>query len=248
MTQPIISWYEQTNSIENEVKGTVQYGTVDADSDSPQKTFYIWNNRNGDTDVSKMEEVTFTTRDALGGTGDTPGNVVEAVRDNWFHVRVDSLDEVEFTPVGRGGDGTINPSGVKAVGTTGSTTNPNLDNAQDWQASISLEKDMFVKPLSDNGFIYRVTNSGTTGGSEPEWGLNEGDVVTDGTVEYVAVLIEKTPDSQEILGVQNSVSEDGSNAENAGGNFIKLTVYAEVPITASAGLNRLQQRISYRYV
>src|SRR5690625_3590802 len=98
MTQPIISWYESTNAVANEVKNLVQFGTVDADSDSGQKVFYIWNNRNGDKDVSKMEEVTFTTRDRLGGTGDTPGNEVEAVRDNWFQVRVDTLNETSFTP------------------------------------------------------------------------------------------------------------------------------------------------------
>src|SRR5690625_4975709 len=108
MTQPIVSWYESTNDVSNEITDLVQYGTVDADTDSAQKTFYIWNNRNGSEDVSKMEEVTFTTRDRLGGTGDTTGNIVEAVRDNWFQVRVDSLDETTFTPVGRGGEGTEN--------------------------------------------------------------------------------------------------------------------------------------------
>jgi len=248
MSQPIVSWYEAENTVNNEITGIVQYGTVDADTDSGQKTFYIWNNRNGDEDVSKMEEVTFTTRDRLGGTGDTPGNIVEAVRDNWFQVRVDSLDEVSFTPVGAGGSDTANPSGIKEVGTTGSTTNPNVDSATEWNSSATYEIGQYILPTMENEFMYRVTKEGTTAGSEPTWSLTEGNVVEDGTVEYVAVKIVKTPDAQEILGVQNSVLEDGSDADQAGGNFIKLTVFAEVPITASAGKNLLTQRVSYRYV
>lgn len=241
--QPIVSWYENSNATVDEVVSKVSFGTVDADTDSPQKTFYIWNNRNGDEDVSKMEEVTFTTRDRLGGTGDTQGNIVEAVRDNWFQCRVDSLDESGFTPVGRGGEGEENPSGVKAVGTTGSTLNPNEAHALIWQESTAYTEGEYVKPTSSNDFMYKVTVPGTSADSEPEWIMNEGAVVTDGTVEYVAVEINKTPGKQEILGVQNNVSEDGSDANSAGGNFIKITVYAEVPITASAGRNQLAQRI-----
>ncbi len=243
MGQPIVSWYENTNAVSDEVKNVVQFGTVDADSDSGQKTFYIWNNRNGDEDVSKMEEVTFTTRDRLGGVGDTPGNIVEAVRDNWFQCRVDSLSESSFTPVGKGGSDTLNPSGVKAVGTTGTTVNPNAESAPIWQESMGYTEGEYVKPTANNEYIYKVTSAGTSGVGEPTWALNEGGIVVDGTVEYVAVKINKTPGTQEILGVQNSVDEDGTNASQAGGNFIKITVFAEVPITASAGRNQLAQRI-----
>lgn len=246
MAQPIVSWYEEENKKDKEIKGVVDYGTVDADTDSPQKIFYIWNNRNGDTDVSKMEEVTFTTRDRQGGTGDTPGNIVEAVRDNWFQVKVDSLNETGFTPVGKGG--LENPSGVKEVGTNGSTTNPNAASASVWATGVDYVEGDYVKPTVDNEYMYKVTTGGTTGGVEPSWSVTEGNAVSDGTVEYVAVKIKKKPATQEILGLANSVLEDGSNADEAGGNFIRITVYAEVPIDASAGRNELVQRISYRYV
>lgn len=238
--EPIIFWYEGDNRVENEIKGVVNFGTVDADSDSNQKVFYIWNNRNGNTDVSKMEEVTYTTRDRKGGTGDTPGNIVEAVRDNWFHVRVDSLNETGFTAVGK--------DKVKEVGTNGSTINPNAATASTWASGVAYETDDYVKPTNENQFIYKVTKAGTTGGTEPVWSTTEGNVVTDGTVEYTTIGISKKPATQEILGLANSVKNDGSDAINAGGNFIRLTVYAEVPVTASAGKNLLQQRISYRYV
>lgn len=247
MTEPIVSWYEGDNSESSEITDVVQYGTVDADSPSDQKKIFIWNNRNGNEDVSKMEEVTFTTRDRNGGTGDVVGNIVEAVRDSWFQVKVDSLAEYSFTPVGKG-DGTTNPSGLKEIGTTGSTTNPNAATASEWATGVSYVEDDYVKPTTHNDFIYRVNVAGTTGSTEPTWSVVEGNTVTDGTVEYIAVKIEREPAAQELLGLKNSVLADGSNAEDGGGNFAELTVYAEVPITASAGKNLLMQRISYRYV
>lgn len=249
--EPLIFWYEGNNDVSSEVKETVNFGTVDADSESGKKTFYVWNNRGQGADGgnrSKMEEVTFTTRDRLGGTGDQAGNIVEAVKDNWFLVKVDSLDESSYTPVGKGGIGTENESGVKELGTNGSTTNINAESAIEWDASQAYDEDDYIKPTTDNGFIYRVTVSGTTGGTEPTWSTTENNVVTDGTVEYVAVRIKVTPGTQEILGMANNTLADGSNADDAGGNFVVITVYADVPINASAGKQEFIQRISYRYV
>lgn len=245
---PIVSWYEGTNEKSKEVKSTVNFGTVDADSQSATKTFFIWNNRAGLTDCSKMEEVTFTTRDRNGGTGDSVGNIVEAVRDNWFNVRVDSLSEHAFTPVGKGGLGTPNPSGTKDLGTTGTTTNVNASTAQVWSATLSLNLDDYVQPTAGNGYIYKVTKAGITDGVEPSWVTVEGNPVFDGTVEFVAIKIDKTPSAKEILGLANNTDVNGTNATLAGGNFVQISVYADVPITASAGKNLLVQRVSYRYV
>lgn len=239
--EPRISWYEGENKKENEIKDkSINYGTVESDDDSNQKVFYIWNNRNGDDDVSKMEEVTFTTKDRDGGTGDTEGNIVEVVRDNWIQVRVDSLNEQSFTAVGK--------DHAKPVGTNGSTTNPKHEGASTWGSGITYSVGDYVLPTVANDYMYRVTTPGTTGGDEPSWSLTAGNVVTDGTVEYATVPIKLTPAAQEILGVANNVKEDGSDAENGGGNFIKLTTYASVPVDASSGLNLFSQRMSYRYV
>ena len=245
---PIVSWYEGTNVKANEVTSTVNYGTVDADSHSTTKTFYIWNNRNGKDDCSKMEEVVFTTRDRAGGTGETVGSVVEAVRDNWFNIRVDSLSESAFEPVGRGGVGTKNPLGTRPLGTNGTTTNPNASTAPVWSATTSYSIGNYVQPKSSNGYIYKVVTAGISDGSEPSWVTVEGNAVFDGTVEYIVVKIVQTPASQEILGFENKAKDDGTDAELAGGNFVKISVYADVPITASAGKNLLVQRVSYRYV
>ena len=246
--EPIVSWYEGDNKKSSEVTTTVNYGTVDADSQSATKTFYIWNNRGGSDDRSKMEEVTFTTRDRNGGLGDSVGNIVEAVRDNWFNVRVDSLSEHTFIPVGKGGAGTTNVSGVKDLGTNGTTTNVNASTAKVWSQSTQYDLGDYVQPTAGNDYIYKVTQAGTSDGTEPSWVTIEDNQVVDGTVTYVAVKIDKKPNAKEILGLANNTLEDGSNANLAGGNFVQISVYADVPITASAGKNLLVQRVSYKYV
>lgn len=246
---PVVSWYEGTNEKSSQVTQTVNYGTVDADSQSAIKVFYIWNNRGESEDASKMEEVVFTTRDRNGGDGGSTGNIVEAVRDNWFHVRVDSLNESSFTAVGKGGVGTKNPFGTKELGTNGTTTNVNASTAQVWSASKTLTLDTYIQPTEGNGFIYKVTKAGTTDTNEPTtWMTVEGSPVFDGSVEYVAIKIDKTPNAKEILGLANNTDVNGDNANLAGGNFVQVSVYADVPITASAGKNLLVQRVSYRYV
>lgn len=244
---PIVSWYEGTNEKASEVKSTVNFGTVDSDSQSATKVFFIWNNRAGVDDCSKMEEVTYTTRDRNGGMGDSVGNIVESVRDNWFNVRVDSLNETSFVPVGKGGI-SQNQLGTKDLGTNGTTVNVNASTAQVWSASTTLALNAYVKPQTDNGYIYKVTTAGTTGATAPTWSTVETSKVTDGTVEYEVVKIDKTPQAKEILGLANNTDITGSNANLAGGNFAKISVYADVPITASAGRNLLVQRVSYRYV
>lgn len=248
MTAPIVSWYEGTNAVTSEVVSTVNYGAVDADTASPTKTFYIWNNRDGTEALSKMQEVKFTTRDRTGGLGDIPGNVVEAVKDNWFRVRVDTLGESAFTTIGKGGVGTSNPSGVKAVGTSGSTTNPNSTTAAVWSLNTPLSLGTYVQPTIANGYIYKVVAAGITDGTQPTWSTVEGESVFDGTVEYNAIKIVKTPAAEEILGEEHKTLANGSNANLAAGNFVQVSVYAEVPITASAGKNLLVQRVTYQYL
>ncbi|MDD1502588.1 hypothetical protein PVA17_07380 [Lysinibacillus sp. CNPSo 3705] len=243
--KPLVSWYEGTNEFSKKVDYTVNYGTVDASSPSPKKTFFIWNNRGGQEDCPKMEEVTFTTRDRDGGT------TVEAVRDNWFRVRVDSLGETDekfWTEVGKGGVDTKNPTGLKDIGTNGTTTNKFAETAQVWSSLKTFALGAYVKPTTPNGYIYKVINAGETSEKEPSWLKVEGNTFFDNSIEYLPVKIEKTPNAKEILGLANNTKEDGSNAHLAGGNFVQITVYAEVPVTASAGKNSLVQRVSYRYV
>lgn len=119
MTQPVISWY---NSAQNQtITAPFDFKVIDAGDPTPVYTFNIWNNRNGATDASKMEDCTITTRDMDGGTGDTVGKEVEVVKNNWFHAQVDSLGETDLD------DDTskIGKSFSKPIGTTGKTTKNN---------------------------------------------------------------------------------------------------------------------------
>lgn len=244
---PVVSWYEGSQDETAKVVSTINFGTVDADSASAIKQFNIWNNREGLVDLPKMEEVVFTTRDRQGGLGDTVGNIVEAVRDNWFNGRCDSMGATAWTPVGKG-DPILNPTGTLPLGTTGTTKNVNASTALTWVASTPLSVGVYVQPTTPNGFIYKVVKAGVTNSSQPAWVTSESATFVDGTVEYQTILINKTPKTQEILGLAHKTNSAGSNASDAGGNFATLSVYAEVPITASAGRNLLLQRVSYRYV
>lgn len=233
MTQPIVAWFDATDT---EITGVYNFQTIDAGTASPNHTFTIWNNRSGNTDLSKMEDVTITTVDMNGGDGDTVGQIVQAVKDKWFWVKVDSLNEVNFTQIG-------GSTAKKALGTTGTTKNPKEGTATTWTASHSYLVGDVVKPTTANGYIYECTQAGTSGATQPTWLTTEGANITDGTVQWVAIPINKQPQTQEILGVAN----DGTEA-NSGANFVKVTMYADVPLSASAGRNDFKLRVSYRYV
>lgn len=246
--QPKIEWFLNSQDTSSKVTSRVSYGTVDADTESSVMTFYIWNNRAGKTDVAKAEDVQITTRDLAGGLGDTTNSIVEAVRDNWMKVRVDTLSESSFTSIGKGGVGTGNPSGYKQLGTTGKTRNVKSVSTTPWSATATLSLGNIIAPTVPNGFVYEVTNAGTTGSIEPEWLKTEGLLNDDGTVQFTAVQIEKTPATGEILGMANNTLEDGSNASDAGGNFVQISTKVEVPTSASSGLNTGVLRVSYKFI
>lgn len=236
---PIVGWYEDSLAIADEVTEVINYGTVEAGTDSGTKKFFIINNRNGEVDVPKMESVIFTTRDRQGGLGTTVGSEVEAVKDNWFMIRVDSLQESGFSPVGKDHE--------KAIGTNGSTTSRFADDATTWSATTQYSLGDFVEPTTGGDFIYQVKIEGESGGTEPSWANTDNADTIDGTVTWRSYRIVQTPATQELLGLANKIQDDGTDADNAGGNFAEVTVYAEVPPTASSGINRLLFRVTYQF-
>ncbi|RPK28781.1 hypothetical protein EDO6_04308 [Paenibacillus xylanexedens] len=56
-----------------------------------------------------------------GGTGDTVGNEVEVVKNNWFHVQVDSLGETDIDEE----SSRVGKDFSKPIGTTGTTKKDN---------------------------------------------------------------------------------------------------------------------------
>lgn len=54
----------------------------------------------------------------------------------------------------------------------------------DWAASAAKTAGNWVKPTSQNGFFYVALNNGTTGGSQPTWPTNEGEIVLDNGIQW----------------------------------------------------------------
>lgn len=245
--EPQVTWIHGINAKDNEVQ-SYDFGIVNADDDSGVEVFYLWNNYGGAQDAPKMEDVEITTRDLNGGDGSTSGMKVEAVANNWFKVKVDSLGESSYTPIGKGGVGTINPSGLKALGTNGSTTNKNEATAVQWTASQTWSLGQYVKPTVANGYIYEVTTAGLGDAVEPSWLTTEGLIVSDGTAVLTARKIINTPAAKELLGLANNAQPDGTGVALAAGNFAQFSVIASVPANATTGRNQGNFRVSYRFV
>jgi hypothetical protein len=237
MTKPIIFWYDATHT--TQVTTPFDFGTIDAGDESNVFTFNIWNNKNGLEDVSKMEDCTITTRDMSGGLGDTVGNVIQSVRDNWFHAQIDSLGETDLANA----SSKIGKDFSKAIGTTGTTKHRKSLGAPVWAASTAYTVGQAVVPSTGNGFVYVCDTAGTSGASAPVWALTEGNVVNDGSVVWKTVKINQTPNVKEIMGVSN----DGT-AANGAGNFVTATLQAVIPLNADAGRQDFKVRVSYRYV
>lgn len=245
--EPQVTWIHGINAKDNEVT-SYDFGIVNADDDSGVEKFFLWNNYGGVQDAPKMEDVEITTRDLNGGDGTTSGQKVEAVANNWFKVRVDSLGEGTFTPIGRGGVGTVNPSGLKALGTNGSTTNKNEATAIVWSPAQTWTLGQYVKPTVANGYIYEVTQAGLGDSSEPTWLTTEGLLVDDGTAQLTARKIINTPATKELLGLANNAQDDGTGVELAAGNFAEFSIIASVPANATTGRNQGNFRATYRFV
>lgn len=248
LLEPQVTWIHGVNAKDNEVTGIFNFGVVKADEESGVEKFYLWNNYGGTQNAPKMEDVTITTRDLDGGDGSNPGKIVEAVRDNWMRVRVDSLGEGGFTAIGKGGVGTTNPQGTHKVGTNGETKHVKADGAVTWTASQTWTLGTFVKPTAPNGFIYEVTEAGLGDSTEPTWLTTEGLLVEDGTAKFTARKIMNKPALNELLGLANNAQDDGTGVADAAGNFAELSLKIAVPSLATTGRNVGNVQAIYLFV
>ncbi|PYY28387.1 putative phage protein [Paenibacillus illinoisensis] len=130
---------------------TWDVGTWDAGSVSTDTTLLIWNNRGGTTAVSDMINCTITTKDSAGGdTG-------ELVVGRWIEVKVDSMNETTFTPVGGGTTKTIQGGGSAGAGTIKGTVNNGADTNVTNYAKVTLHANVPTTATAGNvDFLTRV--------------------------------------------------------------------------------------------
>ena len=151
MSAPNLSWFDG----ENEAPVTSwELGIVDAGSVSPDYNFLLWNNRNGSEEVSDMVNCSITIKN------DSGGNTGALVEDRWIEVRVDSMGESTFTPIGGEIDKEIEAGGPNTEGnqTISGTINDGSLNAEDNFCELTMHAN--VDGLASAGsvdFLVRVS-------------------------------------------------------------------------------------------
>lgn len=106
-----------------------------------------------------------------------------------------------------------------------------------------------VEVVKDNWFHAQVDSLGEADIDQPTSAIGKAYSKPVGTTGSTsknnagAPVTPLTPKTQEILGVNNN----GVPADSAG-NYITVSLQADVPLTASAGKQDFKIRISYRYV
>ena len=150
MASPIVSWYNFDNTTQ---VTQWQIGTVDAGTVSEDVTFLIWNNRGGSSDVSDMINCTITTKDVAGG------NTGDLVTGRWIEVRVDTMGESTFTPIGGTVTKSIKAGGTAPAGTIKGTVNDGTkNNSPDNFAQVTLHANVPSIAVAGNvDFLLRVS-------------------------------------------------------------------------------------------
>ncbi|AZK47113.1 hypothetical protein [Paenibacillus lentus] len=130
---------------------SLDFLTVDAGTVSNDFTILIWNNRGKSSDVSDMEHCTITTQDQNGG------NTGELVTGRWIEVRVDSMNENSYTPIGGNNTKTIQAEGAGAGKISGAANNGTVDGAKANYAKVTLQANVPSLATAGNiDFLIRV--------------------------------------------------------------------------------------------
>ena len=105
MAAPIVSWTEKDGSTPvTEWK----MGKINAGEAAPSKTFLIWNNREGEEDVSDMQDTQITVTDGVG-------DELDVVAKKWTYVQCYPADS-SFVQVGGDTMHMIQASGTDSDG------------------------------------------------------------------------------------------------------------------------------------
>ncbi|MFE4570064.1 hypothetical protein [Paenibacillus chitinolyticus] len=145
----VVQWYNATNTSQ---ENSWDIGPVDAGTASPDKTFYIWNNRGGGAAVSDMLNCTITTKDSAGG------NTGELVLNKWIEVKCESMNETTFSQIGGANTWTIQAGGGAGAGIIKGTANDGtVANAVPNYAKITMHANVPSNATAGNyAFLTRV--------------------------------------------------------------------------------------------
>ena len=77
-----------------------------------------------------------------------------------------------------------------------------------WQASTAYSKGDMVRPTSDNGYIYKCVQAGTSGGTEPTWGTTVLETTADNDVLWLCLQkhVEDDVLDQALLHIKNNAT------------------------------------------
>lgn len=101
-----------------------------------------------------------------------------------------------------------------------------------WAASTAKSLNNTIIPNVANGYYYKCTTAGTTGGTQPTWSTTESDTISDGTVVWTTYKVVPTVDTPLVsaysldgtsVNIETVIVNDGLNLPNllhAQGNFI----------------------------
>lgn len=148
MAAPVISWYNAGNTAQIT---SWDIGTVDAGSVSNDTTFLIWNNRGGSEAVSDMLNCAITTKDNAGG------NNGEIITNKWIEVKVDSMKEASYTPIGGTTTKAVQADGAAAGVISGAVNDGNVANAILNFTKVTLHANVPATATAGNvSFLTRI--------------------------------------------------------------------------------------------
>ncbi|MBU7316163.1 hypothetical protein [Paenibacillus oleatilyticus] len=157
MASPIFQWMDISNTTQ---VTSIPFGQIDAGNTSPDTTVLIWNNRGGTSAVADATNCSITTKDVSGGNGGTDASNItnEVVFKKFVEVRVDTMSETTFTPVGGVTTKAIKAGGSAPAGTIkGSINDGTKTNAKDNFAQVTTH--IKIDPLATAGnvdFLMRI--------------------------------------------------------------------------------------------
>jgi len=260
MPEPIVSFYdiEDENEFDNDNPDDI--GTVNAGTTSTPAQINIWNNKDGSSNVSRMENVRITTVTMNGlSEGDSVVNGREIVENRMISVKSETNEEESWTNIGGVHTKQLGDIRGDKLEAPGQPTGTVEDNAM---SNLGIGDYYYkVSALDETGETLTGTESNkvevTSTGKEVQlsWDAVEGAMAykifrttSQGSYGENSLLAEVEDNSFTDTLASTSEGEPLSTATVTYGHKHMIQRRAEVPTTASAGPMNWKYRVLYSYV